>query len=76
MMNRDALNSPTGMLEQTLGESGDETLRNDYLPRLLQRDAGVWQGATWMTEIGGGSDLGRTVRTRADPACRMADCRA
>ncbi|MEJ2592500.1 MAG: acyl-CoA dehydrogenase family protein [Candidatus Thiodiazotropha sp.] len=51
-----------------LHKYGDDSLRSDYLHHLLQRDAGVWQGATWMTEIGGGSDLGRTVRTRADPA--------
>lgn len=36
------------------------------LERMIRRDADVWQGATWMTESGGGSDLGRNVHTRAD----------
>lgn len=40
-------------------------LRETVLPRLIRRDAGVWQGATWMTEAGGGSDLGANVATRA-----------
>jgi alkylation response protein AidB-like acyl-CoA dehydrogenase len=34
---------------------------------LLRRDDTVWQGATWMTEIGGGSDLGAYVETVARP---------
>lgn len=48
-----------------LDKYADETLRDRYLPRLQAHDADVWQGATWMTEIGGGSDLGQTVKTRA-----------
>jgi alkylation response protein AidB-like acyl-CoA dehydrogenase len=32
---------------------------------MLQRDDSVWQGATWMTEIKGGSDLGAAVETVA-----------
>jgi acyl-CoA dehydrogenase len=32
---------------------------------MLQRDDSVWQGATWMTEIRGGSDLGAAVETVA-----------
>ncbi len=48
-----------------LSKYGDGTLRDAYLPRLCARDNSVWQGATWMTEIGGGSDLGRSVETRA-----------
>ena len=36
-----------------------------YLPHLLRKDEGVWQGATWMTEAGGGSDLGAQVNTIA-----------
>ncbi len=48
-----------------LAKYGDGTLREAYLPRLCAQDNSVWQGATWMTEIGGGSDLGRTVETRA-----------
>lgn len=47
---------------------GDETLRERFLPRLLRQDETVWQGATWMTEAGGGSDLGATVQTVARPA--------
>jgi acyl-CoA dehydrogenase len=51
-----------------LHKYGDDELRAEYLPRLLQRDGTLWQGATWMTEIGGGSDLGRNVETRATPS--------
>ena len=36
-----------------------------FLPPLLRTDETVWQGATWMTEAGGGSDLGAHVHTRA-----------
>ena len=32
---------------------------------MLRRDDSVWQGATWMTEIKGGSDLGANVDTVA-----------
>ena len=46
-------------------------LRDRFVPRLARRDEGVWQGATWMTEAGSGSDLGRHVHTRA----RRADDR-
>lgn len=44
---------------------GDAELRQRFLPRMLQKDEAVWQGATWMTEIKGGSDLGATVETVA-----------
>lgn len=44
--------------------SGPE-LCNRFLPNLLRKDETVWQGATWMTEIKGGSDLGATVETVA-----------
>jgi alkylation response protein AidB-like acyl-CoA dehydrogenase len=47
---------------------GDAELQERFLPRLLQKDEAVWQGATWMTEIKGGSDLGATVETMARPA--------
>lgn len=40
----------------------------DWIERLTRRDDSVWQGATWMTEAGGGSDLGAGVETRAEPA--------
>jgi len=41
------------------------SLQQRCLEPLLRRDAEVWQGATWMTEIKGGSDLGANVETRA-----------
>jgi acyl-CoA dehydrogenase len=44
---------------------GDGQLKSHVLPALLRRDAKVWQGATWMTEAGGGSDLGAAVHTVA-----------
>jgi alkylation response protein AidB-like acyl-CoA dehydrogenase len=43
-------------------------LQARFLPQLLRKDDSVWQGATWMTEIGGGSDLGAGVQTIARPA--------
>jgi acyl-CoA dehydrogenase len=46
---------------------GEADLQKRFLPRLLQKDEGAWQGATWMTEIKGGSDLGATVETVARP---------
>lgn len=46
---------------------GDAELRDQLLPKLFQKDEAVWQGATWMTEIKGGSDLGATVETIARP---------
>ncbi len=42
-------------------------VRDRLLPPLLRRDATAWQGATWMTEIKGGSDLGAGVDTVAHP---------
>ncbi|MEN3000859.1 MAG: acyl-CoA dehydrogenase family protein [Armatimonadota bacterium] len=50
-----------------LAKYGNPLLKERYLPLLLKRDETVWQGATWMTEIGGGSDLGANVRTVAIP---------
>jgi alkylation response protein AidB-like acyl-CoA dehydrogenase len=44
---------------------GDQALQERYLEPLLRRDDAVWQGATWMTEIKGGSDLGANVETIA-----------
>lgn len=46
---------------------GSADLQHRFLPRLLQKDESVWQGATWMTEIKGGSDLGANVETIARP---------
>ena len=48
---------------------GDRQLQERFLPRLLERQGGAaWQGATWMTEIKGGSDLGANVETVARPS--------
>jgi alkylation response protein AidB-like acyl-CoA dehydrogenase len=48
-----------------LHKYGAESVRTAYLPHLLRRDDDVWQGATWMTEARGGSDLGAGVDTVA-----------
>jgi alkylation response protein AidB-like acyl-CoA dehydrogenase len=48
-----------------LDNHGSEELKARFLPRLMRRDDTVWQGATWMTEIKGGSDLGANVETVA-----------
>ncbi len=48
-----------------LSKYGDAELKARFLPSMLQRDDSVWQGATWMTEIKGGSDLGAAVETVA-----------
>jgi alkylation response protein AidB-like acyl-CoA dehydrogenase len=50
-----------------LAKYGSAALRATYLPKLLRRDGSVWQGATWMTEAKGGSDLGSFVETVARP---------
>ncbi|MBK8029466.1 MAG: acyl-CoA dehydrogenase family protein [Chloroflexi bacterium] len=42
-------------------------IRERFLPPMLRHDDTVWQGATWMTEARGGSDLGATVETVARP---------
>ncbi len=46
-----------------LSKYGEPAVRERFLPELLKRDDSVWQGATWMTEAGGGSDLGAQVLT-------------
>ena len=48
-----------------LSKYGDAELRERLLPKLLGKDEAVWQGATWMTEIKGGSDLGTAIETIA-----------
>lgn len=48
-----------------LSKYGNDTLKRRYLYKLLQKDDSVWQGATWMTESKGGSDLGAGVETVA-----------
>lgn len=50
-----------------LEKYGTTELKAQYLPPLLRRDETVWQGATWMTEAPGGSDLGANVETMARP---------
>jgi len=51
-----------------LAKYGSPQLQSRFLPQLLRKDDAVWQGATWMTEIEGGSDLGAGVKTIARPA--------
>ena len=51
-----------------LAKYGNPELQARFLPQLLRKDDSVWQGATWMTEIAGGSDLGAAVKTIARPA--------
>jgi acyl-CoA dehydrogenase len=51
-----------------LEKYGSDGVKARFLPRLLERDESVWQGATWMTEVKGGSDLGAAVETIAQPA--------
>jgi alkylation response protein AidB-like acyl-CoA dehydrogenase len=51
-----------------LAKYGSAELQARFLPHLSRKDDSVWQGATWMTEIKGGSDLGATVETVARPA--------
>jgi alkylation response protein AidB-like acyl-CoA dehydrogenase len=51
-----------------LAKYGDAELQSRFLPHLTRKDDSVWQGATWMTEIKGGSDLGAAVETVARPA--------
>ena len=51
-----------------LAKYGSAELRNRFLAQLTRKDDTVWQGATWMTEIKGGSDLGAAVETIARPA--------
>jgi alkylation response protein AidB-like acyl-CoA dehydrogenase len=54
-----------------LAKYGSAELQARFLPHLSRKDDSVWQGATWMTEIKGGSDLGAAVETLARPA---GDC--
>jgi len=51
----------------SLAKYGGEGVQACFLPQLLRQDDSVWQGATWMTEVGGGSDLGAGVKTIARP---------
>jgi acyl-CoA dehydrogenase len=51
-----------------LHKYGTRAVKTRFLPHLLRQDGTGWQGATWMTEAGGGSDLGAGVETVARPA--------
>jgi acyl-CoA dehydrogenase len=51
-----------------LAKYGSSESQSRFLPQLTSKDDSVWQGATWMTEIKGGSDLGAAVETVARPA--------
>jgi acyl-CoA dehydrogenase len=51
-----------------LDKYGAPDVRARFLPQLVRQDDAVWQGATWMTEAGGGSDLGATVACLARQA--------
>jgi acyl-CoA dehydrogenase len=51
-----------------LAKYGSAESQARFLPQLLRKDDSAWQGATWMTEIEGGSDLGAGVKTVARPA--------
>ena len=51
-----------------LAKYGSAELQARFLPQLLSKDDSVWQGATWMTESKGGSDLGAGVETIARAA--------
>lgn len=44
---------------------GTPELQQKFLPQLMRLDGSNWQGATWMTEVKGGSDLGANVETSA-----------
>ncbi len=48
-----------------LDKYGSRELKDRYLPLMLRKDGMPWQGATWVTEIRGGSDLGAAVETVA-----------
>src|SRR5713101_3317208 len=50
-----------------LSKYAEPAIRDRFLPKLLRQGDDVWQGATWMTEIKGGSDLGAGVETVAVP---------
>jgi len=48
-----------------LEKYGDAMMKERFLAPMLRRDDSVWQGAQWMTEVKGGSDLGANVETIA-----------
>jgi alkylation response protein AidB-like acyl-CoA dehydrogenase len=60
----DTYNCPLAMTDgaaRTLLDSGNQTLIDHALPRLLSRDpAKMWTSGQWMTELIGGSDVAQT----------------
>lgn len=60
----DTYNCPLAMTDgaaRTLLDSGNQTLIDHALPRLLSRDPNrMWTSGQWMTEKIGGSDVGQT----------------
>lgn len=60
----DTYNCPLAMTDgaaRTLLDSGNQTLIDHALPRLLSRDPStMWTSGQWMTERIGGSDVGQT----------------
>lgn len=48
-----------------LEKYGDAAMKERFLRPMLRKDDSVWQGAQWMTEVKGGSDLGANVETIA-----------
>ena len=42
-----------------------DNIKNKFIPKLTQKQGIPYQGATWMTEIKGGSDLGANTETLA-----------
>lgn len=51
-----------------LDKYGSAELKDRYLPPMLRREGMPYQGATWVTEIGGGSDIGDAVETSGTEA--------
>lgn len=51
----------------TLDKYATAELQGRYLSPFLNPAERAWQGATWMTEVTGGSDLGAAVATTARP---------
>ncbi len=51
-----------------LDKYGASELKTRFMPPMLRKEGLPWQGATWMTEVKGGSDLGVAVETVAQPA--------
>src|SRR6266850_3634738 len=61
--------SVTDSTARVLRRFADDDVQARYLPRLTATDLdALWQGAQWMTEKTGGSDVGAsTTRARRDP---------